>query len=120
MLVDDPAVHMLRNGGPDKLSIDNSTVCTGRNSGYQTINLAVLAGARRIVLFGYDGRVGAGGRTHFHDGHPDKTHGGLYAQNFRSMVEPLAKLGVEIVNCSPGSAIDAFPRVPLDLVGWFQ
>lgn len=116
MQVDDPAVHMLRNGGKDGLSLDSAAICNGRNSGHQAINVAALAGAARIVLLGFDGRVGEDGRTHCHGGHPDKTHGATFCVNFRTLTEPLKDLGVEIINASPGSVIDAFPRRALDQV----
>lgn len=113
MEVEDGSIHMLLNNGRDGLSVDARGICNGRNSGYQAVNIAVLAGAQRIILLGYDGRV-IDGKTHcFPGGHPDKTHGGLYAKEYRSMVEPLRKLGVEVLNCTPGSAIDAFPKVDL-------
>ena len=109
---------MLRNadnGRPEGLSTEPTGLITGRNSGYQAINIAVLAGARRILLLGYDMRF-IDGRQHWFGNHPIKNHEAEftgYAKRFRTMVEPLEKLGVEVVNCSPGSAIDAFPRAEL-------
>lgn len=120
MEIEDGSIHMLRNSGREGLSTEADGVCNGRNSGYQAVNLAVLAGAKRIVLLGYDMRF-QNGKQHWFGNHPIPNVEHDFTQNakhFRTMVEPLRELGVEVVNCSPGTFIDAFPRVPLDLVRW--
>lgn len=122
MNIGDGGVHMLRNGGRDGLSADAAALQNGRNSGYQAINFAVLAGAKRIALLGYDGRA-QGGQTHWFGDHPVRTpeaNLACYARNFNNMTAPLQQLGVEVVNCSPGTVVTAFPRIPLDLVTWFK
>jgi len=105
---------VLRIGGPLGLSTDPGTLNTGKNSGYQAINLAALLGAARILLLGYDMRS-ADGRDHFFGAHPtgNKPDYREFLPYFRTLVAPLADLGVSIVNCTPGSAIDAFPRMTL-------
>lgn len=88
---------------------------TGNNGGYQVLNLAAHLGARRVVLLGYDMRA-AGGKVHWHEEHaiptPPECLSG-YADAFHSLVAPLAARGLEVLNATPGSALDAFPRVPL-------
>lgn len=120
--VPDTSVHILKNLGVEGLSGDQCGLFNGRNSGYQAINLAVLAGALRIVLLGYDMRH-QGGRDHWEGGgHPIATPEAelkYYAKRFATLEQPLKALGVEVVNASPGSALDVFPRIPLDLVQWF-
>lgn len=116
MLIADAEVAILHNRGSDKLCEEQNGLNTGSNSGYQAINLCVLAGAKRILLLGYDMRFEAG-RSHSHNGHPLKMPEqvySLYASRFDSMKPQLARLGVEIVNCSPGSAIKAFRRGDLE------
>lgn len=122
MEVDDPDVHVLRNGdevGRENpgLSLDAQTLLTGRNGGYQAVNLAVLAGGNPILLLGYDMRH-VDGRDHFDGGgHPLPTEAAdlaFYAKRFRSMVEPLQRVGVSVINVTPGSALDAFPRASLE------
>lgn len=100
----------LQNTGPSGLETSPTGLRTGRNSGYQAINLAVHLGARRIVLLGYDMRG-----DHFFGSHRDKTRP-PFAQCiplFKTLVQPLAQLGIEIVNCSRSTAIDAFSQKPL-------
>lgn len=95
---------------------DPSGLRTGGNSGYQALHLAVHMGARRILLLGYDMRPGPGGRMHHYPEHPTPTNPDavrFWAPRFRSLIEPLARLGVEVLNCTPGSLIDCFPRVDL-------
>lgn len=116
--IDDPEVHMLRNGGREGLSRDASAIVTGMNSGHQVINIVALAGARRIVLLGYDGKHGSGGRRHWFGDHPDRTPFPQELANnvkhYRTLVEPLRELGVAVVNASPDTAVDAFPRATLE------
>jgi hypothetical protein len=107
---------MLRNDGPDGLSASPLGLRTGCGSGYMAIDLAVLGGARRVLLAaGYDNRPVAG-RNHFFGDHPDGNRQPYkqWLERYRSMVKPLAALGVEVVNCTPGSAIDAFPAGELE------
>jgi len=107
-----PGLEVLRRDGSHDpgLCLTPDGLRTGYNSGYQAINLAVHFGASRIVLLGYDMHGG-----HFFGKHPDDTappfH--LCIPHFATLVEPLAALGVSVVNCTPGSAIPYFPRAPL-------
>lgn len=122
MEIDDAAVHMLGNGDEagkpanEGLSLDARTLLTGRNSGYQAVNLAVLAGARRIALLAYD-MCFQNGKQHWFGSHPIPNHESEfagYAKRFRTMLPQLTKLGVEVLNCSPASLIDAFPNVTVE------
>lgn len=101
---------VLKNKGFNGLSLDPSGLCTGGNSGYQAINLAVHFGARQILLLGYDLRG-----SHFFGTHPDKgvQRFDLWAAAFQSIVAPLAELGVTVLNCTPKSALTCFPRAVL-------
>lgn len=112
MMIADPEVAMLHNFGQLGLSEQPNGIHTGSNSGYQAINLAVLAGAKRILLLGYDMKFDKG-RAHAHNGHPATTSECQYlsyAKSFSTMIPFLDRLGVEVVNCTPGSAIQAFKR----------
>ena len=105
------SVFLLRNMGAEGLSDNPGGICTGSNSGYQALNVAVHSAGRPILLVAYDMRW-IGNRSHSHDGHPhreiDGTYAG-YAQKFISLENPLRKLGVQVINCTPGSRIRAFP-----------
>jgi len=115
-----PSVHIMRNrdhpGRSMGLSLDPQFLVTGFNSGFQSLNLAVLAGAKRILLVGFDGQP-TDGRDHFHGSHPRPTPPAaypLYRQAMSAAENALITAGVEVLNCSPGSAINSFPKVQLE------
>jgi len=109
-----PWASVLQNTGEMGLEADPGGLKTGRNSGYQAINLAVHLGARRIVLLGYDMQP-TEGRDHFHGRHPWKSTPPYRAflPMFRFLVAPLAALGITVVNASRVSALTDFPRMDL-------
>ncbi len=118
--ITDEAVHMLRNKTfPDHsmgLSLDPRALVTGRNSGFQSLNLAALAGAKTIILLGFDGKPDTNGKTHFFGDHPRPTPVAaypLYRQAMSAAENALIDAGVTVVNCSPGSAIDTFMKADL-------
>lgn len=107
---------VLRNGGVWGLSADPTALSTGRNSGYQAINLSVLLGASRVILVGYDMQRGPDGEKHWHGEHPNRTEP-PYASciaAFKTLVEPLKAAGVDVVNCSRLTALEMFPRLSLE------
>ena len=110
MMVADPEVFMLKiSPRGEGLSSQPDEIVTGSNSGYQAVNIAALSGAKRILLLGYDMHF-PGGTSHWHGGHPSKHPEAMYAKYARNFAGMLPDLqGIEVVNCSPGSAIKAFP-----------
>lgn len=111
-----PGVEVLANTGEEGIELDPSGLRTGRNSGYQAINLTVHFGARRIVLLGYDMKPNTHGRNHFFGQHPWNTtppfH--LFLESFPAIVEPLKQIGIEVINCTRESVLDSFPRMRLE------
>lgn len=97
------------------LSDDPAFINLGRNSGFQALGLAVLFGARRIVLVGFDMSV-RGGRRHFFGDHPRPLSNFGDYRRFVPAFEEAAKAlppGVTVINATPGSALKCFPFVPL-------
>lgn len=94
------------------------TVGSGGNSGFQAVNLAIQFGARRIILIGFDMNGQSGihwyGRNEW-QGANNPTHANFtkWIAAFRAVREQLRKMGVEVVNASMGSAVDAFPKIRL-------
>lgn len=114
-IASEPGLFILQQGGVDGLSSDPKAIRTGQNSGFQVLQIAALSGGRPIPLVAYDMRF-HGGRSHAHDGHPDKVAEGAYreyARAFRTVETPLQQAGIKVVNCTPGSMIRAFPQEDL-------
>ena len=112
----DQAVHILRNAGSRGISTDPGAVCTGHNSGYQALNIAILAGAKTIILLGFDAREPTG-KTHWFGDHPKIEQVAAYAdfrKAFSAAENAIKAAGVRVINCSPGSAIDSFEKLPLE------
>lgn len=89
------------------LSADPGAIANG-NSGHGAYNMALLMGAKRVALLGLDGS----GRHFFDDAERAFAH--LPALFAASRVD-----GVEVLNGSPESTIECFPRVaPEEAVRW--
>ena len=124
LLARDARLKSLRNYGRDGLSELRDGVMTGRNGGYQALNLAVHLvsekrepqRAGRIVLLGYDMRA-VQGKLHWFGDHPQPTPPDVFRQMlecYPTLVEPLKRRGVAVINATPGSALDCFPRMELE------
>lgn len=103
----------------DKLGLSLVPDCIhqGANSGYQALNLAVLLGAKRIILLGFDMSGG-----HWHGRHPSplnnpsESNFGRWRKNFETTLTDLDRAGVSVINASRESALDCFPRQSLESV----
>lgn len=125
----EPALKSLRNwnnhNGSREMPVvsDNASgVITGANSGYQCVNLGMHLGARRIVLLGIDMRnitVDGQEKDHWFGRHPVPNAQSIYHQmilEYRKLPVELAKRDVEVINCSPGSALDCFRMEDIESV----
>lgn len=88
----------------------------GLNSGYQALGAAVLWGARRVVLLGYDFQR-TGGRAHWHPDHPANM-GNLgtlpdWIAEMGVLARDLDGQGVEVLNATRETALRCFPRIDL-------
>lgn len=110
------------------LSRDPSYVHHGHGSGYTMLNLAHLMGAARVVLLGYDckyapdynGTDHKPGSTprHYFGEYPSallhwpifSLKDGVHVEMVKLYASVAMQNSVEVVNCTPGSAIDCFPR----------
>jgi len=97
--------------------LGENVIHTAGNSGHGAINLAYLFGARRILLLGFDMRE-VDGRKHWHPDHPaplvQKQQFGEWIHKFKKTAEDAKRLGVEIINCTPGSALPWFPMSTIE------
>lgn len=95
---------------------EGDVIASGGHSGFQAINLAVMHGATKVILLGYDmQRVGI--QKHFYDAMPGLSRNSRasnykqWLQRFRAAA-PL--IPVPVINASRESAIDCFPRMTLN------
>ena len=108
------AVRVLRYTGRSGFDPHPGCLRTQTNSGAQALQIAVHARAARVLLCGFDMRGG-----HWHGqhapalGNPDAEAFAKFRSAFRNLASALAPTGVSIINCTPGSALDCFPREPL-------
>lgn len=104
-------------------SFDQAYIHYGGNSGFQAVNLAILFGAARILMVGFDMRMvavrtdqGIAEKRHFFGDHAPPLRNQSSYDNFIKAFEKAARGArgrVEIVNCTPGSALRCFPMMSL-------
>jgi hypothetical protein len=117
----------------DGFSKDPACIHYGHSSGFQLPQLAYHAGFRRLLLCGYDmryakdydgrnQRIGSSPRHYFGEYAPELQHwpsvkikDGVFVELIEQF-EKVKKLNqdVEIINCSPGSAMECFPMSTLE------
>lgn len=87
-----------------------------RNSGAGAVALAIKRGARRVILLGYDMQH-TGGKRHWHGDHPSKLANAGAVAEWPQYFYQLRKdhPDIEIINCSRETALNCFPRIPLDM-----
>jgi hypothetical protein len=96
----------------------SDTVSWNTNSGAASINLAVLFGAKRIVLLGFDMKLDSESISHWHGKHigakrvspPFSRH----MKCFPLIADDAKRLGVEIINASLDSMIEVFPKMTVN------
>lgn len=104
----------------DNIGLSNShnIINTGSNSGYQAVNIAALMGAEKIILLGYDHKIGATGK-HWFGEHPSglnkfSDYERWIKNSWSTVPESAAAMGTEIVNCSTGSVLTMFRQSSLE------
>jgi hypothetical protein len=109
-------LHLVAGAHGEGFSTDPAAIHYGSNSGFQAVNLAILWGAARIVLVGFDMRTVDGKRHFFGDHPPGLTNEADFASFIPPFVRAAAALpaGVSIVNATPDSALTCFPMGALD------
>ncbi len=115
--VDHPDVLNVRSSGRRGLEDDPRKIKDGNCSAYGAMHVAYHLGAAKIVVLGLDLREGQDGRHHAHDEHPVQFKPiGLekMAIYFPTLAAKLRSKGVEVVNASPTSRLDCFPKLPID------
>jgi hypothetical protein len=107
--------RLLRRVNAVKMSARGDSLSTGGNSGFAALAMALMRGASRVLLLGYD-MSGAG---HFHGGYRWRSRFGaqhypIWAERFHSLAGLAQLTGAEVINCNRGSAITAFPFATIE------
>jgi hypothetical protein len=114
-----PSMRFVRRVPGTALTSWGWQISAGGTSGFGALHLAFLKGAKRITLFGFDYGT-AGPAWHHNEQHYAFPHRQCradwtqWAKNFERAAYVLTAHGVSVINASPGSAIEAFPRVSLE------
>jgi len=108
-------IRLVKGENGDEFSFQPDRIYYGANSGFQSINLAILKGCKQIVLVGFDMRTVKGVR-HFFGHHPKGLQNTIDYEGFVPHFARASKLlrGVQIVNATPDSALNCFPMIPLE------
>lgn len=108
-------VKSLRITDAEGYDPDPECIRTGGNSGYACVHIAAQAGAKRILLCGFDMRGG-----HWHPDHerplrttPPITYDRWIAR-FGTLAPEMRARGIDVVNCTPRSALRCFPLADLE------
>jgi hypothetical protein len=93
------------------------------NSGAAAISLAVHTGAKRIILLGFDMKLSSSKTQHWHNLYGRgviqdnkklmKLPFDRHLRGFADIAKDAKRMGIEILNCCPDSAIKEFPRYSL-------
>jgi hypothetical protein len=92
-----------------------SYVGAGGNSGFQAMNLAIQFGATGIALLGIDCNLEHGehwhGRHAYHMNNPAPSNVKRWRAAFDGVADKIKKMGIDVVNCSPISALANYPKM---------
>lgn len=106
--VDAPVRYVVRQQGAD-LSDNMGVVYTGDNSGFAALGMAMMRGASKIALLGFD-MTGPG---HFHAGYTWRSRYGVrdypqWARAFYHLNRIARERNTKIINCNRASGIRCF------------
>jgi hypothetical protein len=109
-------IKILKRVNNEPLTKSKDSVAWNKSSGAACINLAVHLGAKRIILIGFDMKQ-IDGRSNYHDEHKTNSNDKVYRRfkaPFPRLARALKELGIEVINATPGSALNSFPIMTLE------
>lgn len=96
--------------------VEKVSITQYRNSGANCVSVAAKAGAKEIVLLGYD-CMRSEGKTHWHGSHPEGMSDAktikLWPLIFDRLAKDMKRQGVRVVNASTSTALKCFERTEL-------
>jgi len=97
-----------------KHGLYNDKLCYGGNTGCGAINLALLMGAKRVLLLGFDCKPGNNNEPNWHEWQIEEMRKGVhdkFLKGFKLLSEALPEVfpECEVINLTEGSRIPYFP-----------
>lgn len=110
-----PQINHIKCKTELKWSSEPGVIATGGNSGFQVLNMAVLDGADRVILLGFDyGFDPAQQDKHWWEkDHPRNSRFSNYAEWNRRLSAAAPLINVPVLNASRQTAITCFDQVNL-------
>lgn len=112
-------LHYFERGKPAGIDEKIGRVASNGNSGMSAINFAYHLGVRRVVLLGFDMKM-VDGNPNWHKDHKTRPYTLKHQPYFRFLRraeyvrKDAIKLNLEIINCTPGSAMTQWPIMSLE------
>jgi hypothetical protein len=114
----DERIFYMNRAEKHGLTEDRTALAGSESSVMLAINYVVHRGVRRIVLLGCDGQPSSDGRRRVQTDQQDTRNArdryDVQEKAMATQIEPLEKLGVEIINCSPRTALTIYPKAKLE------
>jgi hypothetical protein len=108
-------LNLVKGEAGNTFSMDPAVIHYGSNSGFQSINLAILLGSPYIVLVGFNMSL-KNGKGHFFGDHKPPLYQNKNYENFLRDFDMAAKhTDITIINATPDTALTAFPCMSLEL-----
>lgn len=119
-LKDVPWLKCINRSNREGIETNKNILSWNRCSGLSAINLAVHFGAKKIVLLGFDMKKGIK-QDNYHKDHLAQVaeNDNPYPRYFRAIPhikKDADDLGIEIINTCMDSAMDHFPKIPIEEV----
>jgi hypothetical protein len=107
-------LHLVHGRRGKGFALEGTHIHYAGNSGFQTINLALLFGHDVIIMVGFDMKQGL--KNHFFGNHPRglSNHNPYTAWIGRyNIAAKMLPKHIKVINCTPGSGLKCFPLMPL-------
>jgi len=97
--------------------LSKTKLCWNRSTGANAINLALILGAKRVCLLGFDMKL-TDSKPNWHDKILSKPRASVYTNFIHGMLQVKRRLpsvfpGREIVNVTDSSDLNVFPKISL-------
>lgn len=105
--------------GREMKGLHNGALGWNGNTGASAINLALILGAAKIYLLGFDMKLSVNGESNWHKNNLNKPNAGVYSgflKKFKCVAENLRKKysEVQVINVTDDSDLNEFPKIGVE------